>query len=169
VAGGARDASVFRSQGRLWLASDRGVVPLDAGAGRLPLDADSVRPLAERAMSGAVIQDIARLDTYDSYYYDRERELPLPVLRVRYDDPERTWLYVDPERGVVLRKEERLTRLNRWLYHGLHSLDFPFLYYRRPLWDIVVIGLSIGGLLLTIASAMPVWRRLRRDVRRLRN
>jgi hypothetical protein len=59
------------------------------------------------------------------------------VIRFRYDDPVRTWLYVDASRGQTLRKEERLTRLNRWLYHRLHSLDFPFLYYRRPLWDIV--------------------------------
>jgi hypothetical protein len=89
---------------------------------------------------------------YDSYYYDRNRELPLPVWRVSYGDPQRTSLYVDPARGVILRKEERLTRLNRWLYHGLHSLDFPFLYYRRPLWDVVVITLSIGGLLLTLTT-----------------
>ena len=56
-----------------------------------------------------------------------------------------TWLYFDPRHGTIARKEERLTRLNRWLYHGFHSFDFPFLYYRRPLWDIVVIVLSIGG------------------------
>jgi hypothetical protein len=152
----------------VWLASDRGSVPLHHGPERLPLDGDSVRPLAARAMPGAHIVDIARLDDYDSYYYDRQRELPLPILRVRFDDPQRTWLYVDPGRGVILRKEERLTRLNRWLYHGLHSLDFPFLYYRRPLWDIVVITLSIGGVLLTIASVAPAWRRLRRHVIRLR-
>ena len=165
---GAREAEVVRSQGRVWLASDRGSVPLHHGPERLPLDGDSVRPLAARAMPGAHIVDIARLDDYDSYYYDRQRELPLPILRVRFDDPQRTWLYVDPGRGVILRKEERLTRLNRWLYHGLHSLDFPFLYYRRPLWDIVVITLSIGGVLLTIASVAPAWRRLRRHVIRLR-
>ena len=27
--------------------------------------------------------------------------LPLPVLRVRYDDPQRTWLYLDPSRGAA--------------------------------------------------------------------
>ena len=37
---------------------------------------------------------------------------------------------------------ERASRWNRWLYHGFHSLDFPFLYYKRPLWDIVVILLE---------------------------
>jgi len=75
-------------------------------------------------------------------------------------------LYVDAGRGTVLRKEERLTRLNRWLYHGLHSLDFPFLYYRRPLWDIIVIVLSAGGLGLSLAAVSPAWQRLRRHLRR---
>ena len=67
-------------------------------------------------------------------------------------DPQQTWLYFDPKRGTIARKEERLTRLNRWLYHGLHSLDFPFLYYRRPLWDIVVIVLSLGGIVLSATT-----------------
>ena len=44
-----------------------------------------------------------------------------------------------------MQRSEKITRLRRWLYQGLHSLDFPFLYYKRPLWDIVVIVLSIGG------------------------
>jgi len=89
------------------------------------------------------------------------------VLRVRYDDPQQTWLYVDGVRGTPLRKEERLTRLNRWLYHGLHSLDFPFLYYQRPLWDIVVIALSAGGLALAVTTIVPAVRRFRRHARRL--
>src|SRR3954469_891430 len=78
-----------------------------------------------------------------------------------------TWLYVDAVRGTALRKEERLTRLNRWLYHGLHSFDFPFLYSRRPLWDVVVITLSAGGLVLSIATIVPALRRFRRHARRL--
>jgi hypothetical protein len=90
------------------------------------------------------------------------------VVRIRYDDPQRTWLYVDAARGAVVRKEERLTRLNRWLYHGLHSLDFPFLYDRRPLWDVVVIVLSVGGLALTLTTVVPACRRLLRHVRHLR-
>ena len=104
---------------------------------------------------------LARSD-YDAYYYDRDRRVSLPVLRVRYGDPQQTWLYFDPKRGAIARKEERLTRLNRWLYHGLHSLDFPFLYYRRPLWDIVVIVLSIGGIVLSATTLTASWRRVRR-------
>ncbi|MGE3473973.1 MAG: hypothetical protein AB7O28_26770 [Vicinamibacterales bacterium] len=165
---GAREAHVVKSQGGLWLATDAGVVPLDPRGGLLPLDARAIRSLAHDAMPGTSIEHIDVLEEYDSYYYDRQRELPLPVVRVQYDDPIRTTLYVDPRRGTVSRKEERLTRLNRWLYHGLHSLDFPFLYYRRPLWDLVVIVLSIGGLALTLSTLAPAWRRLRRHAARLR-
>jgi hypothetical protein len=60
---------------------------------------------------------------------------------------------------------ELFSRWNRWLYHGFHSLDFPFLYYRRPLWDIVVIVLSIGGIAMSVTSALPAWRRLARHGR----
>ncbi|HCE03245.1 MAG TPA: hypothetical protein DEQ98_08385, partial [Acidobacteria bacterium] len=59
-----------------------------------------------------------------------------------------------------------LTRLNRWLYHGFHSLDFPSLYSKRPLWDLVVIGLSLGGILVSVTSLAQGWRRLRRHAGR---
>jgi hypothetical protein len=84
------------------------------------------------------------------------------VLRVRYGDPQETWLYLDPARGGIVQKSERVSRLRRWLYQGFHSLDFPFLYFKRPLWDMVVILLSIGGLVSSITTLLPAWRRLRR-------
>jgi hypothetical protein len=118
------------------------------------------------AVPEAALVDAERLEAYDAYYYDRSGALPLPVLRVRYDDPVRTWLYLDPSRGVVARKEERLTRINRWLYHGLHSLDFPFLYTSRPLWDVLVIVLSLGGIAVSATTLLPGWRRLLRLLRR---
>jgi hypothetical protein len=77
-------------------------------------------------------------------------------------------LYFDPKHGAIARKEERLSRLNRWLYHGFHSLDFPFLYYRRPLWDIVVIALSLGGIVLSATTLTASWRRVRRSTAALR-
>ena len=128
------------------------------------IDSRALLDAARRAMPDAVLADATWLDDYDAYYYDRSRELPLPVLRVRYDDRRRTWLYIDVLRGTAVRKEESLTRVNRWLYHGLHSLDFPPLYRRRPLWDIVVIVLSLGGLASVVTAATPAWRRVRRHV-----
>lgn len=165
--GGPHQARITLFGGQRWLATDRGTVPLEAGPAVLPLDEQTVTPVAGSAIPGAHVTEVTRLTDYDTYYYDRQRELPLPVFRIRYDDPVRTWLYVDAARGTVLRKEERLTRLNRWLYHGLHSLDLPFLYYRRPLWDITVMVLSAGGLGLSLAAVAPGWQRLRRHLRRL--
>jgi PepSY-associated transmembrane protein len=130
-------------------------------------DRDTLLAAARTAMPDVGVADVTWLEDYDAYYYDRDRALSLPVLRVRYADPQRTWLYLDPRRGAIVRKEERLTRVNRWLYHGLHSLDFPFLYHRRPLWDVVVIALSLGGIVLSATTLVPMVHRLRRHVRRI--
>ncbi len=166
---GARQASVVQSRGQLYLATDRGVVSLEPGVTPgLPLDGARIAALARAAMPDTPIGEVTRLDRYDAYYYDRNNELPLPVWRIEYGDAVHTWLYVDAARGSAVRKEERLTRVNRWLYHGLHSLDFPVLYYRRPLWDIAVIVLSLGGLALTLTTLAPAWHRIARHIRRLR-
>ncbi len=135
-----------------------------------PIDRELLMNTARAAMPGVPVVDATWLDAYDSYYYARgadDEARPLPALRVRFADSQRTWLYIDPNRGAIVRKEERLTRLNRWLYHGLHSLDFPWLYNRRPLWDVVVIVLSLGGIASAVTSLAPAWRRLRRHTQRL--
>ena len=62
-------------------------------------------------------------------------------LRLKFDDPDKTWFYIDPRLGRVLARYQRRERLQRWIYHGLHSLDFSFWYYSRPAWDIGVIVL----------------------------
>jgi hypothetical protein len=134
----------------------------------LRFDDDVMKNVARAAMPDVPVQDATWLTEYDAYYYARGAQLPLPVLRVRYRDATATWLYLDPFHGSIARKEERLSRLNRWLYHGLHSLDFPWLYQRRPLWDIVVIAISLGGLLVSVSSAPAGWRRIARVLRRQR-
>lgn len=120
--------------------------------------------VAKAAMPGVEMKDATWLMAYDAYYYSQEGTRPLPVLRIRYDDARQTWLYLDPSRGIIASRLERGSRWNRWLYHGFHSLDFPFLYYRRPLWDIVVIVLSLGGIAISVTSALPAWRRLKRHM-----
>jgi hypothetical protein len=159
-----KEVEIVRFRGKHYAVGVPGMVSFDEPqfGPREQLLPDLIVGAANVAMSGTPIAGMTWLDQYDAYYYDRDRHLSLPVLRVRYDDPQQTWLYFDPKRGVIARKEERLTRLNRWLYHGFHSLDFPFLYYQRPLWDIVVIVLSIGGIVLSVTTMKAAWRRLRR-------
>ena len=161
-----KEIEITRFRGRYYAAARAGIVSFDKPQfGALEqLAPDLIIGAANIAMDGVPIDGVSWLDDYDAYYYDRDRSLSLPVLRVRYADPQQTWLYFDPRRGTIARKEERLTRINRWLYHGFHSLDFPFLYYRRPLWDIVVIALSIGGIVLSATTLTASWRRVRRNV-----
>jgi PepSY-associated transmembrane protein len=135
----------------------------------LKFDDDAMMEIAEAAMPGIPMQDAMWLREYDGYYYDSRGSRPLPVLRVRYADEHATWLYLDPQRGGIVQRSVSTTRLRRWLYQGFHSLDFPAIYYRRPLWDIVVIALSVGGTVLSITTLLPAWRRLRRHVVRLVN
>lgn len=136
-----------------------------AGAPFTRLPDDQVLAAARAAMPGVAVEDAVWLDEYDAYYYDRNDARTLPMLRVRFLDRPRTWLYLDPRHGLLSLKYERLSRVNRWLYHGLHSLDFPFRYHARPAWDLVVVLLSLGGIALSVTTAAPAWRRLKRQTR----
>jgi uncharacterized iron-regulated membrane protein len=130
----------------------------------------SVESLLERLRSAVPDTAIVAHDVladYDSYYYSRGREAPLPVLRVKFADPLETWVYVDPKKSEVLATVHRLNRLERWLYNGLHSLDFSFWYSRRPIWDIAMIALLAGALVSSAIGLCLGVRRLWRDVARL--
>jgi uncharacterized iron-regulated membrane protein len=107
------------------------------------------------------------LTDYDSYYYSRDGQAPLPVLRVKFADPMRTWVYVDPALARTVAVIHRLNRLERWLYNGLHSLDFRFWYGRRPLWDIGVLALLLGALGTTLIGLVFGLKRARSDIARL--
>jgi hypothetical protein len=99
----------------------------------------------------------------DDYYYSRhDRYRPLPAYRVKFADPEATWFYIDARTGVVTLKATAAMRVLRWLYNGLHSLDFAFLLRRGVLWDAIVIALCVAGSAFAATSVVVAWRRLRR-------
>ena len=129
-----------------------------ATARKEPFAVESLLARLTASVPGEPVVESALLAEYDSYYYarggSRGRQAPLPVLRVKFGDPLETWVYVDPALGRVVAREHRLTRVERWLFNGLHSLDFAFWYDRRPLWDIGVILLSLGGL---ASSGIGLW------------
>jgi hypothetical protein len=170
AAGSLKELEIIQFRGERFLAAGSLIVSLDAPErGAFEAFADEAMLASGRAaMPGVSVRDAVWLKEYDAYYYDRTRTLRLPVLRVRYNDPQRTWLYLDPSRGSIALRQERLSRINRWLYHGLHSLDFPVLYNRRPFWDLIVIVLSVGGLLVSATPVVAAGHRLKRHWRRLK-
>ena len=110
---------------------------------------------------------ISVLEQYDRYYLDRRRERPLPVVLAQLNGAAGTRYYIDPKTARVVGSYTADNWINRWLYHGLHSLDFPWLYNYRPLWDIVVIAFMVGGTALCVTSLILAWRVLGRKLRLL--
>jgi hypothetical protein len=141
------------------------LVPV-AGAPRPAFDHDTLVGVISAAVSRPLLAGVSVLDHYDVYYLDRAHRLPLPVLLVRLNDVARTRYYVDFATGRILRTYSARGWVNRWLYHALHSLDFPWLYAHRPLWDIVVVGSMLAGTALSITSIVLAWRVMGRQLRR---
>jgi hypothetical protein len=132
---------------------------------RAPFATESMVALIKAAVPDSPVAEVSSLDHYDAYYYGRDA-LPLPVLRVKFDDRESTWVYIDPSMSRVTAQVTRRARVQRWLYHGLHSLDFPWLYDRRPLWDIVVVTLCLGGVGLSAIGLVLAGKRIARRLPR---
>lgn len=117
------------------------------------------------------VRRVEWLTAYDLHYYAREPhtmagggDKPLPVLRIVFDDPQASWVHVDPHTGAVLGRVDALRRVNRWLFAMLHSWDWLPLLERRPLWDAVLIVLSLGGAVLSLTGVVIGWRRLGRKL-----
>jgi uncharacterized iron-regulated membrane protein len=125
---------------------------------------------AKRLMPDHNITRVTRLDRYDNYYYYRQPHnmggqilRRLPVLRVEFDDPEHTWVHIDPYTASVFNSIDDRGRVKRWLFTFLHSFDARDFVESRPLWDVTLILLSIGGFVLCTSGVMIGWRRLRRS------
>jgi hypothetical protein len=121
--------------------------------------------MVKKASRPGDIAEVRLLKDYDAYYLDRHRELPLPVVLVRLNDPQRTRFYIDPKTARIAGSYSSASFTERWLYHGFHSMNLPWLYNHRPAWDIVVLALMIGGASLCVTSAIIGWRLLRRTLR----
>lgn len=104
------------------------------------------------------ILDMRVISEYDAYYLDRRRQRPLPVILLLLNDKAHTRYYIDPKTARVAHTYSAARWVNRWLYHALHSWDFPWLYKHRPLWDIVVIAFMLGGTALCFTSLVLAWR-----------
>ena len=128
-------------------------------------DRQAIRALTERAVPGR-LADISLLTRHDLYWYatgDPRRDgRPLPVLRLKFDDPPHSWLYIDPSTGRLLAQSSDGTRTYRWLFSALHSFDLPALLSLRPLRDALMILLSMAGFIISASGVVVGWRHLTR-------
>ena len=135
-----------------------------------PFSVESLMSRLRQAIPDTPIADYQLLSEDDSYFYSRRGHLPretsFPILRVKFGDPDETWFYINSKRSELVATIHRQGRIHRWLYNGLHSLDFAF-WYNNWTWDIALIALSVGGLASSGAGLFLGFRRVRRRAGRV--
>jgi hypothetical protein len=112
--------------------------------------------------------ELALLATPDAYYYDTHAAPPIakPYVRVALHDAVDSAFYFDPAHASLLAHMTRRKRLERWLYHGMHSLDFPWLYRHATLWQCVMVAaMCCGFSLAMLGFTMRVRRAWKRRAR----
>lgn len=66
--------------------------------------------------------------------------------------------------AAVLRRADANARRHRFLFAGLHRLDFTAGLRARPLWDVIMITLLLGGIGVSATGVYLAIRRIRVDV-----
>ena len=133
-------------------SGDTRIVPVN-GEPLVEFDRQQIINVLQLAASSSGGGDFHIVSEYDRYYVDRRGRRPLPVILAQFHDARRTRYYVDPKTARIVGTYSG-DWMARWLYHGLHSLDFPWLYKHRPLWDAIVITFMLGGLALSVTSVI---------------
>jgi hypothetical protein len=148
---------VYLTSGReAWVDALNGLV-------RSQLDTSDVGAVARRVVPGTRVARLEKLTSYDAYYYARpHREMHLPVWRVEFDDRRHSTLYIDAVSGEPTGFVDDEFRRWRWTRDGLHSIDFPGINGRRPLWDLIILILLLGGTFSAATGVWLAWRRVRR-------
>jgi hypothetical protein len=103
----------------------------------------------------------------DGYYIGDRSSGRLPVYRVIANDAEDTRYYIDPVSGALLERADANRRWHRWLFGAIHRLDFAAWIRVRPVWDIILIVLMLGGIAVSATGVYLALRRVRNDLERL--
>jgi hypothetical protein len=144
-----------------WTPARSQLVVAATGARREAFTVDEVAAAVRRGWPGRAITGAAARAEPDAYHSASRLGLPLaPYVRVALADG--ATLYIDPSSGRLLRRHVTLSRLERWLYNGLHSLDLPWLYQHRWLWHVVIVALLVAGLALSATGLVITVQWLRR-------
>ena len=124
------------------------------------LTREEIVKAVEKAWSQSRVSRVYKPDNDDSYSQLREGGLPERTLRLVLKDPGQTWVHIDMETGRIVSIMDQSRRIYRWLFNGLHSLDFPGLAGQRPLWDILILGLLGIGLTFSVTGVVLAWKRV---------
>ena len=124
------------------------------------LTRDVIIQAVQRAWPGLGVQQVQQISVDDMYGHLREGSFPKDTLRVLLDDPAQTWVHIDLQTGLIVSVMDESRRTYRWLFNGLHSLDFPGLVEQRPLWDVLILALLALGFLFSLTGVVVGWKKV---------
>jgi hypothetical protein len=124
-----------------------------------------IRQLVARVSQPAEVDEARVINRYEAYYLDRRGRHPLPAFFVHLNDRAGSMYYIDLRTAHLVEAYDTASRWNRWLYHGLHSWNLPWLYRHRPAWDIMVMLFLLGGTSLSVTAVILGFQLLRRKTR----
>ena len=87
------------------------------------------------------------------------------MLRVKFDDPAQTWVYIDPEMSQVLARDPSTESRRALAVQRTAQPRLRVLVRARPLWDVGMIALCLGGLASSGIGLLLGIRRMRRGAR----
>jgi len=137
--------------------ANQAIVSIKRDAGRIaqpPISEALLREATRLAWPGYEIVSVSVVAQDDVYTSLREGSLPEGTFRISLADESDPWIHVDPVNGEILSVIDRSRRAYRWLYNGLHSLDFPGLVDNRPLWIVVMTILLATGLAFSMTGVV---------------
>ena len=153
-----------------WMAAyqDGNVKRLDHDGRAAPPNEAELAQAAARIAGDRPIAEQRLINEEDAYYYARQRRrfdsLVLPVYRVVLNDGEQTRYYLDPNTGALLQRADATDRWRRWVFSGLHRLDFAEWMRARPFRDILMWLTLLGGLAVSATGVYLGFRRVRSDI-----
>jgi hypothetical protein len=149
-----------------WLAYDGNGDPirLDARGQPAPAAEAELAAAGMRLAGDTPVASSELITAEDAYYFGLHEPVPLPAYRVILNDAEHTRYYLDAKTGVLLKVVDSNARAYRWLFNGLHSIDFTAWLRFRPVWDIVTVLLLLGGLAGAFTGTYLAVMRVKRDL-----
>ncbi|MEH6911416.1 MAG: hypothetical protein V7459_12580 [Oceanicoccus sp.] len=123
---------------------------------------EALQILAKKLQPDFPVVSQQLLPQADDYYYSRHQPVEFPIYRVVLGDIQGSRYYLSPVSGEIVMKVDREARWYRWLFYGLHRLDFSAITRSEPTRNFFMLLLLAGVSGLcgtgTWLAARRVWK-----------
>lgn len=118
---------------------------------------DEIASIAAKKFNGYPFS-IEHMTADDNYYKIRKST----VAKLRFDDHNKTWIYIDADNPTTLRISNKSRRISRWLYKGLHTFNFPGLSKMEWLRKSLLIVTCLFGAVISLSGVILGFRYIKR-------